>query len=54
MEENLFGCIDGIDCEENNYALGIIIGIIIVVIASGVVLFKVIYDKKHKNQVVEE
>ena len=54
VEENLFGCIDGIDCEENNYALGIIIGIIIVVIASGVVLFKVIYDKKHKNQVVEE
>lgn len=54
VEENLFGCIDGIDCKENNYALGIIIGIIIVVIASGVVLFKVIYDKKHKNQVVEE
>lgn len=56
VEENFFGCIDGMDCAENNYAVGILIGIIIVVIVGGVVTFEIIYLKKKKRQetVIEE
>ncbi len=50
VEENFFGCIDGINCAENNYALGLIIGIIIVVIVGGVVVFEIFYLKKKKKE----
>ncbi len=50
VEENLFGCIDGMNCEENNYAVGIIIGIVIVLIVTTVVTFEIIYIKKKKNR----
>lgn len=50
VEENFFGCIDGFDCEENNYAVGIIIGIIIVVIVGVVVTLEIFYIKKKKKE----
>ncbi|MBQ8293584.1 MAG: hypothetical protein IJX78_07295 [Bacilli bacterium] len=50
VEENFFGCIDGINCAENNYAVGIIIGIVIVLIVGIVVTLEIIYVKKKKQQ----
>jgi hypothetical protein len=50
VEENFFGCIDGFDCEENNYAVGIIIGIVIIVIVGVVVTLEILYIKKKKRE----
>lgn len=49
VEENFFGCIDGFDCAENNYAVGIIIGIGIVLIVGVVVVIEIIYVKRKKE-----
>ncbi len=48
VEKNFFGCIDGFDCAENNYAVGIIIGIGIVLIVGVVVVIEIIYIKRKK------
>lgn len=50
VEENFFGCIDGFDCAENNYAVGLIIGIVIVVIVGVVVTLEIFYIKKKKKE----
>ena len=55
VEENFFGCIDGFDCAENNYAVGIIIGIGLVLIVGVVVTIEIIYVKKKKDEMrIEE
>lgn len=50
VEENFFGCIDGFDCAENNYAVGIVIGIGIVLIVGVVVTIEIIYLKRKKQR----
>lgn len=50
VERNFFGCIDGFDCAENNYAVGIIIGIIIALIVGAVVTIEIFYIKKKKKE----
>ena len=50
VEENFFGCIDGFDCVENNYAVGLIIGIVIVIIVGVVVTLEIFYIKKKKKE----
>ncbi len=54
VEENIFGCIDGMNCAENNYAIGIIIGIVIVSIVGIVVALEIIYVKKKKNSMPQD
>lgn len=49
VEKNFFGCIDGFDCAENNYAVGIIIGIGIALIVGVVVVIEIIYIKRKKE-----
>ena len=49
VDENIFGCVDGINCQENNYATGLIIAGILITAIVIIVLIEVFIIKKNKN-----
>lgn len=49
VDENIFGCIDGINCQENNYATGLIIAGILLSAIVVIVLIEVFVVRKHKE-----
>ena len=49
VDGNIFGCVDGINCQENNYATGLIIAGILVSAIVVIVLIEVFVVRKHKE-----
>ena len=49
VDENIFGCVDGINCQENNYATGLIIAGILITAIVIIVLIEVFIIKKNKE-----
>lgn len=49
VDENIFGCIDGINCQENNYATGLIIAGILLSAIVVIVLIEVFVVRKNKE-----
>ena len=49
VDENIFGCVDGINCQENNYATGLIIAGILVSAIIVIVLIEIFVFRKHKE-----
>ena len=49
VDENIFGCVDGINCQENNYATGLIIAGILVSAIIVIVLIEIFVVRKHKE-----
>lgn len=49
VDENIFGCVDGINCQENNYATGLIIAGILITSIVIIVLIEVFIIKKNKE-----
>lgn len=50
VEENIFGCVDGMNCGENNYGVGIIIGASLIVIIGIIVVIEIFVVKRKKEE----
>ena len=48
VDKNMFGCVDGINCKENNYASGILIGCGIVLLIGIIIVVEVYFVRKNK------
>lgn len=50
VEENIFGCVEGMNCGENNYGVGIIIGASLIVIIGIIVVIEIFVVKRKKEE----
>lgn len=50
VEENIFGCVEGMNCGENNYGVGIIIGASLIVIIGIIVVIEIFVVKRRKEE----